>query len=254
VDCRLACGNELVHPRTLTTWRLLAWFLIAFHFAVPFTVLLSRRAKRRRTWLAWIAALLLIANLVDALWLVVPDEHPQGLVLHWTDLFAPLGLGALWLCVFIGRAPARRVRASASLSTPHPAGMLMAELHPFGHEPTAIAARRVLWVGAVVAALVLIIIACCTGRAARHDPAVARLPREPPPSAAPRLQAHPHGDLVVLLRQQEALLSSYAWIDATHGTARIPIERAMAIYVQEQREKQATAPSTPSAMTQEPRQ
>lgn len=109
-------------PRTLTTWRLLAWFLIAFHFAVPFTVLLSRRAKRRRTWLAWIAALLLISNLVDALWLVAPDQHPQGLALHWTDLLAPLGLGALWLCVFIGRAPAARVRASASFSPPHPAG------------------------------------------------------------------------------------------------------------------------------------
>jgi len=109
-------------PRTLTTWRLLAWFLIAFHFAVPFTVLLSRRAKRRRTWLAWIAALLLIANLVDALWLVAPDQHPQGLALHWTDLLAPLGLGALWLRVFIGRAPAARVRASASFSTPHPGG------------------------------------------------------------------------------------------------------------------------------------
>ena len=109
-------------PRTLTTWRLLAWFLIAFHFAVPFTVLLSRRAKRRRTWLAWIAALLLIANLVDALWLVAPDQHPQGLALHWTDLLAPLGLGALWLCVFIGRAPAARVRASSSFAPLHPAG------------------------------------------------------------------------------------------------------------------------------------
>jgi hypothetical protein len=109
-------------PRTVTTWRLLAWFLIAFHFAVPFTVLLSRRAKRRRTWLAWIAALLLLANLVDALWLVAPDQHPQGLALHWTDLFAPLGLGALWLCVYIGRAPAQWGRASASLSTAYAAG------------------------------------------------------------------------------------------------------------------------------------
>jgi hypothetical protein len=109
-------------PRTVTTWRLLAWFLIAFHFAVPFTVLLSRRAKRSRTWLAWIAALLLLANLVDALWLVAPDQHPQGLALHWTDLFAPLGLGALWLWVYVGRAPAKRGRASESLSTPYPAG------------------------------------------------------------------------------------------------------------------------------------
>jgi hypothetical protein len=65
---------------------------------------------------------------------------------------------------------------------------------------------------------------------------------------------HPHSDLVALLQQEKALLSSYAWTDSTHGAARIPIERAMAIYVQEQRKKQATAPSTSSAMTQEPSQ
>jgi hypothetical protein len=65
---------------------------------------------------------------------------------------------------------------------------------------------------------------------------------------------HPHSDLVALLQQQEALLSSYAWTDSTHGTARIPIERAIAIYVQEQRKKQTTTPSTFSVTTRETRQ
>ncbi|HEY1899317.1 MAG TPA: hypothetical protein VGG49_05955 [Steroidobacteraceae bacterium] len=92
-------------PRTLTSWREVAWLLIAFHFVVPFAVLLSRRAKQQRTGLAGVAALLLLAHWVDALWLIVPDFHPTGLALHWTDLAAPLGLGALWLCVFLGRLP-----------------------------------------------------------------------------------------------------------------------------------------------------
>ena len=136
--------------------------------------------------------------------------------------------------------------------------MLMAEsqLRPFGHEPTAIAARRVLWVGAVVAALVLTIIAALYQVVQRYMiPRVARLTERAatiPP--APRLQVHPHSDLVALLQQEKALLSSYAWTDSTHGAARIPIERAMAIYVQEQGKKQATAPATSSAMTQDPRQ
>jgi hypothetical protein len=137
--------------------------------------------------------------------------------------------------------------------------MLVAEsqLRPFGHEPTAIAARRVLWVGAVVAALVLIIIAVLYQIVQRDMiPRVARLTQRAgaiPP--APRLQTHPHSDLVALLQQEKALLSSYAWTDSTHGAARIPIERAMAIYVQEQgKKKQATAASTSSAITQEPRQ
>jgi hypothetical protein len=133
--------------------------------------------------------------------------------------------------------------------------MAKAPLRPFGHEPPAIAAGRVLWIAGVVAALVLIIIAVLYWVVQRDMiPRVARLTEAAaaiPP--APRLQAHPHSDLVALLRQQEALLSSYAWADSTHGAARIPIERAMAIYVQEQRAKQANAPSMPSAMTQEPR-
>jgi hypothetical protein len=65
---------------------------------------------------------------------------------------------------------------------------------------------------------------------------------------APRLQFHPRSDLVRLQEQQQSLLSGYAWSDSTHAAARIPIERAMAIYVQEQSRASAT-PATP-----EPRQ
>jgi hypothetical protein len=95
-------------PRTLTSWRWLAWFLIAFHFAVPFAVLLSRRAKHRSSWLAGVAALLLLANLADALWLIVPNFRARGFTLRWTDLWAPLGMGALWLCVYLGQLRSTR--------------------------------------------------------------------------------------------------------------------------------------------------
>lgn len=87
-------------PRTLTSWRVLAWFLIAFHFAVPFVVLLSRGAKQRRHWLAAIAAMLLIANLADALWLTVPDFRQQGFALRWTDLLAAAGMAMLWFSLY----------------------------------------------------------------------------------------------------------------------------------------------------------
>ncbi|HJU07051.1 MAG TPA: hypothetical protein VJ727_01025 [Rhodanobacteraceae bacterium] len=93
--------NAWYIPRTLTSWRYLAWFLIAFHFVIPFFVLLSREAKRRRRWLGTIAAMLLIADLADAFWLVVPSFRAQGFLLRWSDLCAPLGLGALWLCVYL---------------------------------------------------------------------------------------------------------------------------------------------------------
>lgn len=87
-------------PRTLTSWRFVAWFLIVFHFLLPFAVLLSRHAKQRRRVLAGIAALLLLAQLVDALWLTVPDVRSTDFALQWTDLAAPVGLGALWLYLF----------------------------------------------------------------------------------------------------------------------------------------------------------
>lgn len=84
-------------PRTLTTWRWLAWFLIVCGFAVPFAVLLSRPAKQHRGWLGAIAGMLLVSLLADALWLVVPDVRTGGFSLRGSDLLAPAGMGALWL-------------------------------------------------------------------------------------------------------------------------------------------------------------
>jgi hypothetical protein len=96
-------------PRTLTTWRALAWLGVALNFVLPFVVLLIRHAKRHRAWLAAMAALLLLGNLADALWLVVPSFRPDGFDLRWTDLLAPLGMGALWLCVYLGQYRAQRL-------------------------------------------------------------------------------------------------------------------------------------------------
>lgn len=104
----LPAENVWYIPRTLTSWRWLAWFLIAFHFLVPFVTLLFLRAKRSRAWLGAIAGILLAANLADAWWLVAPTFHPQGLAVHWTDLCAPVGIGGLWLCVYLGQLRAGR--------------------------------------------------------------------------------------------------------------------------------------------------
>jgi len=47
-------------PRVQSSWRALALFLVTFHFAVPFVVLLSRRAKRAPHLLGALAAVLLL--------------------------------------------------------------------------------------------------------------------------------------------------------------------------------------------------
>lgn len=105
----LPAENVWYIPRTLTSWRWLAWFLIAFHFLVPFVVLLFLRAKRSRAWLGSIAAMLLVANLADALWLVVPNFRALGFALRWTDLCAVLGIGGLWMCAYLGQLRIQRL-------------------------------------------------------------------------------------------------------------------------------------------------
>jgi hypothetical protein len=104
-------------PRTLTSWRWLAWFIIVFLFAVPFALLLSRQAKRRRRWLQAIATMLLVANLADALWLVLPDFRLQGFSLNWTDLLAVAGMGVLWCSAYLSN-----LRVAAAISSAHAPG------------------------------------------------------------------------------------------------------------------------------------
>ena len=107
----LPAENAWYIPRTLTTWRWFAWFLIAFEFAIPFAMLLSRRAKRSRVAMGAVAGMLLAANLVDAFWLVVPGFRPGGFALRWTDLLAVLGIGALWVCIYLCGLRVTRVAA-----------------------------------------------------------------------------------------------------------------------------------------------
>lgn len=107
--------NAWYIPRTLTSWRWLAWFLIAFNFALPFALLLVRELKRRRAWLRAVAAMLVIAGFADAFWLIVPGLRAGGFALRWTDLCAAVGIGALWWCMYAGQLRhARRIVATTA--------------------------------------------------------------------------------------------------------------------------------------------
>jgi hypothetical protein len=82
-------------------WEWVQVGLLVLHFAVPFCVLLSRRAKRRTQWLAAIAAVIFGMRLLEVFWLVMPAFFPDRLHIHWLDFVAPAGIGGLWLAVFI---------------------------------------------------------------------------------------------------------------------------------------------------------
>jgi hypothetical protein len=113
----LPAENAWYIPRTLTSWRYLAWFLIAFNFALPFAVLLSRAAKRHRGWLRAIAVMLIVASFADAFWLIVPGFRTGGFALRWTDLCAPLGIGALWWCGWLGQLRCAQRMSHSSATT-----------------------------------------------------------------------------------------------------------------------------------------
>jgi hypothetical protein len=94
-------------------WQYLALFLVIFHFAVPFLLLLSRDLKRMPHRLVWVALALLVVRYVDLFMLVSPEfdaaganlhmrpgEHEGGFFVHWLDLAAPLAIGGLWLWMF----------------------------------------------------------------------------------------------------------------------------------------------------------
>jgi hypothetical protein len=54
--------------------------------------------------------------------------------------------------------------------------------------------------------------------------------RQLPP--APRLQAHPHQELVDFCTDQEQKLATYGWMDRQAGVVRIPVDRAMELVLE----------------------
>jgi len=71
-----------------------------------------------------------------------------------------------------------------------------------------------------------------------------RLPPEP------RLQASPTKDIVVMRAEEDALLSSYGWVDKATGTVHLPIEEAMRLAVERSLRARPDVP-TPSTIALE---
>lgn len=59
------------------------------------------------------------------------------------------------------------------------------------------------------------------------SPLVDRTQPHLPPE--PRLQVTPHPDLDKFMAEQQASVSSYAWVDPAQGVARIPVDQAIEI-------------------------
>jgi hypothetical protein len=95
--------------RTDGGWRWVGAGLIAFHFFVPFILLLQRPLKRKLGRLAAIAGGLLFMRAVDGVYWIAPSAihaHPDWGAFMWLyaqamNLVAFLGIGALWFVTFL---------------------------------------------------------------------------------------------------------------------------------------------------------
>jgi hypothetical protein len=89
--------------RTRGFWRYLTWALGLSMFAIPFLALLSQNRKRNPKRLIRVAIWILLARLLDVFWVVEPTFRNKGFALYWTDFAAFLGVGGIWVFVYLGQ-------------------------------------------------------------------------------------------------------------------------------------------------------
>jgi hypothetical protein len=111
--------------------------------------------------------------------------------------------------------------------------------HP-GHETRDFSMRVVVLFGVSIALLLAgslalmawlfdILAMTPEGHGLRGAPVAATPPRPP----GPRLQASPTRDMQEMLQTENAWLQSYGWVDRSAGMVRMPVDRAMALVVQQ---------------------
>lgn len=82
-------------------WQFVGPALMAFHFALPFLLLLNRSRKRDPKALARVAVWILVARWVELYWVITPSFYSDSLHLHWLDITIWLGIGGLWVSFFL---------------------------------------------------------------------------------------------------------------------------------------------------------
>jgi hypothetical protein len=90
-------------PRMFTEWKWVSWFILVFHFVLPYPVLMSRWTKRIAVSRAVLAVWLLVAHYVDLYWNVMPSYDSDSITFGAIDLGTFLLAFGLFLAA-LGRA------------------------------------------------------------------------------------------------------------------------------------------------------
>ncbi len=102
-------------------WQYFALALVALHFALPFSMLLSRDLKRNSNRLIAVASLVIVMRLFDYIFFVSPEFNAAGanlhgghdaegmptLFIHWLDFAVPVGIGGIWVAFFLRQLASR---------------------------------------------------------------------------------------------------------------------------------------------------
>lgn len=99
-------------------WQVIGVAIIVFHFVLPFLILLSRDVKRRANVLALVALGVMAVRFVDLFWMVTPAFNPGRITMHWMDAATLVGVGGIWLSVFIWQLKGRSLVAIHDPSLP----------------------------------------------------------------------------------------------------------------------------------------
>lgn len=82
-------------------WGGIGLIVVLLHFALPFSLLLSRDLKRDAGKLVKVAVMLLFMRVVDLTWIIAPMVHePNHHEIPWMYFIAPIGLGGLFAWTF----------------------------------------------------------------------------------------------------------------------------------------------------------
>jgi hypothetical protein len=111
-------------------WGYIAWTIAIFHFFVPFFLLLLRFVKKNPTRLRTLALWIILMKILDVFWIVEPAFRQRGLEVSWTDPAALIGVGGVWLAVFIWNLKSRPLLPARD---PRDTYSLLATAHGHGH-------------------------------------------------------------------------------------------------------------------------
>jgi hypothetical protein len=87
-------------------WQYVGMLMIAFHFVVPFLLLLFRDVKSNPVALKWICCGLLCICFVDVFWWIAPSPlnlHKDQSVYWLMDIAAWIGVGGVWIWYYLGQ-------------------------------------------------------------------------------------------------------------------------------------------------------